>query len=72
MVSEKYLAIFSELCRFSIGNDQIIMNTWKNRNVNMYKLFKKIFVEIIGNIFEFKVNCLKYRYNYKKNTNILF
>lgn len=42
------------------------MNTWKNRNVNMYKLFKKIFVEIIGNIFEFKVNCLEYRYNYKK------
>lgn len=42
------------------------MNTWKNRNVNMYKLFKKIFVEIIGNIFEFKVNCLENRYNYKK------
>lgn len=34
------------------------MNTWKNRNVNMYKLFKKIFVEIIGNIFEFKVNLI--------------
>lgn len=48
------------------------MNTWKNRNVNMYKLFKKIFVEIISNIFEFKVNCLEYRYNYKKNINILF
>lgn len=54
------------------------MNTWKNRNVNMYKLFKKIFVEIIGNIFEFKVNCLEYRYNYKKisiycfNYNIYF